>query len=291
MPASAGERWDLTAGQLEIWHAQKLGLDSSLYNTGEYLEIIGDLDVGLFETAALLTFREAEGARIRICQDDELPQQYVYEPGDWQLNVVDFSAGADPQATARKWMQDDMRHPVNFEGWLFSSALFKVGPERFLWYYRAHHIAIDGFSGAIIAARQAQIYTLLLAGRSPAEGALEPISVLLESEAEYRNSPELDSDREFWIGALSDVPQAVSLNGQQIRRIPQLPTRNMLELDPDHATRLSAAARRVRTSLSGLLVAASAIYLHRWTGEEDIVLGLSALGRTGRQRGDPRDDG
>src|SRR5580692_5106852 len=240
MPASAGERWDLTAGQLEIWHAQKLGLDSSLYNTGEYLEIIGDLDVGLFEAAALLTFREAESARIRICQDGELPQQYVHDPGDWRLDFADFSADADPQATARKRMQDDMRHPVDFEGWLFSSALFKVGSERFLWYYRAHHIAIDGFSGAIIAARQAQVYTLLLAGRSPAEGALEPISALLESEAEYRNSPEHDSDREFWLGALSDVPRAVSVSGQQIRRIPRLPTRNVLDLDPDHATRLSA---------------------------------------------------
>ena len=89
MPASDGERWDLTAGQLEIWHAQKFGRDSSLYNTGEYLEIIGDLDVGLFEAAALLSFREAEGARIRICQDGGLPQQHVYEPDDWQLNFVD----------------------------------------------------------------------------------------------------------------------------------------------------------------------------------------------------------
>lgn len=75
MPASKGEFWDLAAGQLEIWHAQRLAPDSSLYNVGEYLEINGELNIDLFEAALRLTIREAENMRIRLCGDDELPQQ------------------------------------------------------------------------------------------------------------------------------------------------------------------------------------------------------------------------
>jgi len=289
MPKSDDERWNLTAGQLEIWHAQKLAPDSSLYNVGEYLEINGDLDVGLFEVALRLTMREAEAFRVRLCEDGELPRQYVHESDDWQLNFVDVSAAEDPHAAAREWMHEDMRRPVEFSGGcLFTMALFKAGPEKFFWYYRAHHIAVDGFSGAVTAARQAQIYTLLLGRRSPAEGALEPLSVLLESEAGYRSSPELQGDREFWLNALSGIPRAASISGHQARRVPRLPTRNTLDISLEDATRLSAAARRARTSLSGLLVAAAGIYLHRSTGEEDIVLGLAVLGRTGqRQRAIP----
>ena len=284
MPTSDGERWDLTAGQLEIWQAQKLAPDSSLYNVGEYLEINGDLDVGLFEEALRLTIREVEAFRVRLCEDGELPQQYIHESDDWQLDFVDVSGAEDPHVTAREWMQEDMRRPVDFQGRLFSVALFKAAPEKFFWYYRAHHVAVDGFSGSLIAARQAQIYTSLAVGRSPAAGALEPLSVLLESEAEYRNSAEFQGDREYWLDALSDIPQAASISGWQARRIPRLPTRNTLDLSPEEATRLSTASRRVRTSLSGLLVAAAGIYLHRCTGEEDIVLGLTALGRSGRRQ-------
>src|SRR6185437_13057451 len=89
MPISGGECRNLTAGQLEIWHAQKLASDSSLYNVGEYLEINGDLDADLFEVALRVTIREAETFRIRLREDNELPQQYVHESDDWQLNFVD----------------------------------------------------------------------------------------------------------------------------------------------------------------------------------------------------------
>src|SRR6266851_3726268 len=212
-------------------------------------------------------------------------RQYSSESDDWQLNVVDLSATEDPHATAREWMQEDMRRPVKFlEGWLFTTALFKAGPEKFFWYYRAHHIALDGFSASIIAARQAQIYTLLLADRSSANDALEPLSVLLASEAEYRNSPEFQRDREFWLNTLSNVPQAISMGGGQPRVAPQLPMRNVTDFSPQDAARFAATARRVRTSISGLLVTAAAIYLHQCSGEEDVVLGLSVLGRVGRQQ-------
>ena len=283
MHASDYERWDLTAGQLEIWHAQKLARESSLYNTSEYLEITGTLDIGLFETALHLTIREAEGARMRLSREGELPQQYFPDLDDWRLNFIDVSSAKDQHAAAMEWMQEDMRRPVDLaEDWLFTTALFKAGPQKFFWYYRAHHIALDGFSASIIAARQAQIYTSLLVGRSPASGALGPVSVLLASEAEYRNSAEFQGDREFWLDVLSDVPQAISMSGQRPRGIPQIPVRDMTDFDPQDAELFAAAARRVRTSTSGLLIAAAAIYQHRCSGGEDVVLGLSVLGRTGR---------
>jgi nonribosomal peptide synthetase DhbF len=181
-------------------------------------------------------------------------------------------------------MQKYMRCTVEFGDCFFTMALFKAGPEKFFWYYRAHHIALDGFSASVFAVRQARVYTLLLAGRSSADGELEPLSVLLASDAQYLNSPEFQDDRNFWLNGLSGVPRAASISGRQARRIPRLPTQNVLDLSPEDATRLSVAARRVQTSLSGLLMAATAVYLHRWTGEGDVVLGLAVLGRSGRRQ-------
>ncbi len=289
MPETDGERWDLTAGQLEIWHAQQLSSDSSIYNVGEYLEITGDLDVGLFAEALRQTIREAEAFRVRLAEEGELPQQYVHGPDDWRLELVDVSAAADPHVAAREWMQAEMRRPVDLTGGcLFSMALITAGPARYFWYYRAHHVAVDGFSGSLVAARQAQIYGLLLAGRSPGQGALEPLPVLLEAEAGYRDSPEFGADREFWLQGLAGVPRAASISGHQARLIPRLPVRHVVDLSPEDASALSRVARGARTSLSGLLIALSGMYLHRLTGEDDIVLGLTALGRAGRrERGIP----
>ncbi len=56
----------------------------------------------------------------------------------------------------------------------------------------------------------------------------------------------------------------------------------MLEIDPDGAAALRAAARRLKTSVGGLMIVASAVYLYRGTGAEDLILGLPVPGRTGR---------
>src|SRR5258708_2797172 len=158
MPASGDEGWDLTAGQLEIWRAQQFTPDSSLYSIGEYLEVLGDLDTGVFTAAAPLVVLEAEALRIRLRGEDGPPRQHIREPDDWQLHIADFSGSEDPHAAAREWMEQDMRRPRGFrDGWLFTMALFKSGPDRSFWYLSAHHIAGEGSRCRIIAARLAHI--------------------------------------------------------------------------------------------------------------------------------------
>src|SRR5438046_744247 len=75
----------------------------------------------------------------------------------------------------------DVHRPADLaSGPLFITALLRVAPDRFWWYQRGHHIALDAHSGSIIAARQAQVYTTLLTGADPAAGALAPFTALLD---------------------------------------------------------------------------------------------------------------
>src|SRR5258708_2512788 len=112
MSGSEGERRELTAGQLAIWHAQQLDRDSPAYNAGEYLEFRGDLDLAVFRAALRQTVAEVDAFRLRFTDGDE-PRQYVDSSDDWPLHVVDVSAEADPRAAAEEWMWADMRRPVD----------------------------------------------------------------------------------------------------------------------------------------------------------------------------------
>src|SRR5216683_1429378 len=277
------------AGQLGIWHAQQLSPDNSVYNTGEYLEIHGDLDMDLFEVALQRTVSEAEAGHLRFCGDGEALRQYVDRRADWSLHVIDVSSAADPRAAAEDWMWADMRRPVDLrEGPLFTQAVFRVAHSRFFWYQRAHHIAVDGLGASAIAARQAQVYTSLLTGLPPGEGALEPVSVLMDADSSYRASADFGRDREFWLNALADFPEVASISGRRVSRALHVPVRYMEDISPGDAADLRAAARRLKTSFGGLMITAAAVYLHRSTGAEEVVLGLSVLGRAGsRLRGIP----
>ena len=216
-------------------------------------------------------------------------RQFVDTSGELPFYVIDVSSAADPRAAAQEWMRADMCRPVDlWRDRLFTAAVLKIAPRWFLWYQRAHHIVLDAFSGSVIVARQARVYNALLAGEQAAGAALEPLSVLAEADFSYRSSAEFGLDREFWLDVLADLPEVASVSGRQAPRSRRMPLRHMHDISPAGGAELKAAAQRLWTSFSGLMIVASVIYLHRSTGAEDVVLGLPVLGRTGpRELGIP----
>ncbi|MEU5346331.1 amino acid adenylation domain-containing protein, partial [Streptomyces sp. NPDC020766] len=276
-----GGRRELMAGQLGLWHAQQLNPDNPIYNMGEYIEIHGAVDTDLFEAAARRAVLEFDSFCLRFeGAADEIPRQYFDLRNDWLFHVIDVSRDGDPRSSAESWMRADMRRPVDLrDGALFTQVMFKLEEDLFLWYQRVHHIIADGLAGSLMASRVAAIYTALLAGESLTDSGPPSSSVLMDADAEYRASEEFELDRQYWTERLSDRPQPVSLSGQEPSTTPHELIRHTLHIPAEAAVELRGSARRLGTSLSGLAVAASAAYLHRATGQEDIVLGIPVIGR------------
>ncbi|MFB7620114.1 amino acid adenylation domain-containing protein, partial [Kitasatospora sp. NPDC056181] len=333
MGASAQGSWGLMSGQLGVWYAQQLTPGNPAYNIGEYTEIHGDLDVDLFVRALRRTLDEAETYRLRLRLDGETPRQYVADPADHPIHVVDLSAEPDPRAAAEQWMRDDLDHPVDLLGERLSAqAVLTLGPGHVLWYQRAHHIVLDGSGLSQFADRLAQVYAALRpaghaglrpaghAGRPDADraghagdlardsagdlardlardsagdlvgdsardfagDALGPLSVLIDADHAYRNSPAPERDRQYWLDALADLADTPDPDTAQGRRPAARPLLHRAGVTPARTADLRAVAKRLRTSFAGLMITAAAVYHHRATGAQDIVLGVSVNGRTNR---------
>lgn len=279
-------RSDLMAGQLGIWRAQQLAPDDPRYNIGEYFEFRGPLDLTAFEEALRRALREVDAFHLRFGGDGADVWQVVGDRDDWTLRRVDVSAEADPRAAAEEWMRADMGRPTDLqEGPLFTTALLTAGGDHYFCYQRCHHIAIDGFSGSLILARVAQVYDALTAGGDPDEGRLAPVSVLFEDEGAYRASADRAADEAYWRETLAQPPAPLDFGGRGTAGARSRATvRATHRIGPAGAEALREAARGLRTSLSGLVIAASAVYAHRVTGAEDFLVGVPVLGRPGARR-------
>ncbi|WP_446039248.1 amino acid adenylation domain-containing protein [Streptomyces sp. SID1121] len=260
--------------------------DNPIYNMGEYIEIHGNVNTDFFEAAVRRVVQEVDCFHLRFegtasgGTADELPRQYADPRSDWPFPVIDVSGEEDPRSTAESWMRADMRRPVDLQGGeLFGQALFKVDDGLYFWYQRIHHIIADGLAGPRIAARVAAVYTALLAGESLTGPPLPSSSVLMDADADYRASEAFVRDREYWTERLAHRPRPVGLSGRDPSTTPRELTRHTLHVPPEAAAELRSSARRLGTSLSGLSLAASAAYLHRTTGQEDIILGVPVMGR------------
>ncbi|GAM52011.1 siderophore biosynthesis non-ribosomal peptide synthetase modules [bacterium endosymbiont of Mortierella elongata FMR23-6] len=183
---------------MEIWLAQQINPRSPVYNICQFTEIHGAVDSALFEAALRQVVAEAESFCLQFIESSDGIQQFVSLP-DWSLPVIDLSAEVDPQAAAEAWMKADYEQPTDLLNNLpFGFALLKVAPDRFFWYQRCHHIAMDGAGGRLIAQRMAQVYSARVKGVVAQERPFGPVALLLENDVRYRASAHFTKDWEVW---------------------------------------------------------------------------------------------
>ncbi|MEU0677657.1 amino acid adenylation domain-containing protein [Streptomyces sp. NPDC006172] len=283
-------RLPLLAGQSGIWFDLQLGTPAQHHNVGLCTDIRGPLDIPDFREAVRRTVAETEALRVRFVDGDGDgggaaecgPGQVVEDPEEtWDLPVVDV-AGED---AARAWMRDELATPVDVPGGrLFTFALIRVAADRHFYYQRAHHIVLDGHSAALLLRRTADVYTALREGRDPAEGALPPLAELHAAEAGYRSSKRFAADRAHWAERLAGCPEPAVLSragtraGHGDQRRGDL-MRSAGHIPQESLDRLAATARLAGADRSTAFVATVAAYLHRMTGQDDLLLSLPVAGR------------
>ncbi|MER5345709.1 amino acid adenylation domain-containing protein [Streptomyces mirabilis] len=289
-PAPALRRLPLSVPQTGVWFAHGLDRTGFAYNIAEYFDITGELDPKLMEAAWHRLLTDAETLRVRRVVEDP-------DGGLWQLvddgplpGLPYFDLRTEPEAfdAARAWIDDDMERPIDLaEGHLSTFALFRVADDRFLYYQRVHHILIDGFGGSLISRKVADAYTEL-AGTTAVEGGLEPFAPLSETLAEdaaYRAGEQAGADREYWAGRLAGMPVPALLSDHlsggpgAAAAPPAVRIRRTSRLPQEYADRLAVAARGCRTRWPLFAVAATAAFLHRVTGQREVVVGLPVTGR------------
>ncbi|MCY7877842.1 non-ribosomal peptide synthetase DhbF [Bacillus spizizenii] len=281
MPDTKDLQYSLTGAQTGIWFAQQLDPDNPIYNTAEYIEINGPINIALFEEALRHVIKEAESLHVRFGENMDGPWQMINPSPDVQLHVIDVSSEPDPEKTALNWMKADLAKPVDL-GYdpLFNESLFIAGPDRFFWYQRIHHIAIDGFGFSLIAQRVASTYTALMKGQSVTDRSFGSLQAILEEDTDYRASEQYEKDRQFWLDRFADGPEVVSLADRAPRTSNSF-LRQTAYLPLSDVNALKESARYFSGSWHEVVIAVSAVYVHRMTGSGDVVLGLPMMGRIG----------
>ncbi|MGH3915950.1 MAG: amino acid adenylation domain-containing protein, partial [Pseudonocardiaceae bacterium] len=270
----------LSAAQREIWFAeQQFSTANQVYKLGEFTEIYGPVDPVLFETALRQVVAEADCLHVRFVEHSDGPRQVV-EPSDWLMPVVDVSEEPDPRTAAQAWMAADMARPMDLtRGPLFSYALIKLGLDRFLWYQSYHHIAMDMFGFSLIARRIAAVYTALTQGLTCDQSTFGSLRELLDSDFSYRVSEQFAQDQEYWKKRLADRPEPTRLADRPSRTPEMIFVHQTTHLSQLRIDRLQIAARRSGVRWTRMVIAATAVYVHRLTGARDVIIGLPVTAR------------
>ncbi|MFG2895762.1 amino acid adenylation domain-containing protein [Streptomyces zaomyceticus] len=265
----------VTGGQSGIWLAQQLEPDSSAYNIVFALHLRGAVDLERLTAGVRRAVEEAECLHIRVTPGEDGPRQ-TSRTAPVDIAVVDLRAAEDPEEAADAWTAADRERPVDLtHDTLFAHALLRLADDQVLWVQRYHHIVADGMAVALITRRAGEYYTS--AEEVPARHDWS-LADLVAADRAYRSSEQHTSDRAWWLERLAGRTEPVRLVDRaatpMTRRL-----RRTAELPPETVERLNTAAATTGVRVSRLLLAAVAAYLHRVSGEQDLVLGLPVAAR------------
>ncbi len=278
-------RLPLTAAQHGIWIGQQLDRHNPAYWTAEAVELHGVLNAIALEQAVRNTVAECEALHMRYGMEQEQVWQWRETAADWLWQELDCSTHASPDAAwqaAQDWMLAQLQVAADpARDCLFGSALIRLAPDRHLWFFRAHHLVLDGYGFALLARRIASWYDALLqdsAASAPAR-APGPLTPVIVEDLAYPHSTQYEQDAAFWHACLRDAPAPPQLKPPQ--PVSHTVARVRTTLPEGTFTRWQQGAVLAQCDWVSWLLASVCVWLYQNTGRTDLLLGLPVMGRLG----------
>lgn len=277
--------YGVSNAQKRIWLLSQFKEDNAAYNMPYALTVDGEVDEAvLVKTIALLMDRHESLRTVFINQDGE-PFQKIKEtlkvPFS-KTNLADKSVDAR-DLIIRRIYEEDAERPFDLEhGPLFMFHLISLSEKSHVLVFVIHHIISDGWSQGILGNDFVTIYNALINGDQP---QLPSITITYKDYTNWHNQLIEEGffrrSENYWLEKLADKPKGVMLPTDMPRQALQTfnGRRNTFSLGKELTNRLYDESQKSGTTLYMSLMAIVSVFLQKYSGQSDIVIGLPIAGR------------
>ncbi|HEX7721554.1 MAG TPA: amino acid adenylation domain-containing protein [Pyrinomonadaceae bacterium] len=277
----------LSYHQQGLWVLNQLMPGESVYHTPTAARLTGTLNVDALTKAlqsivdrhdALRTvFKIVDGAPMQVIQEVELDTPLVDLTEMWE---------DQREAEALRTLRHEARRPFDLsQGPLVRSVIVRIAEDEHILLVTMHHIVTDGWSVGIFHRELSALYDAYVSGGSSPFSAL-PIQYPDYAfwQREWFEGDLHESQLAYWKKQFATMPPALELPADHQRPNVQAyrafrGAQQTIVLPAALARRLRVLCQKENVTLFMLLMAAYQILLHRYTGEEDIVVGTPIAGR------------
>jgi hypothetical protein len=288
-PRNGGASAPMSLAQEQVWLRDQVASQKApLYNESITVYRTGPLDVAVLERTMAEIIRRHEIWRTTFDTVDGKPVQIVHPaPANFSLPVIDLQhlPESEREAEALRVGTESAKPTFNLEtGPLLRALLVRLNDESHRLFLTAHQTTVDGVSVFIVFPTElTAIYEAFAAGK---ESPLPPLpaqcSDFAHAQRQWLTGDAREQQMSYWNETLAgDLPV---LSWPKSR--PAVETfRGALEpfdLSARQTDALRQLSQRERVSLFTALLAAFAVLLNRYSGQEDIIIGT--LAPAGRKR-------
>jgi amino acid adenylation domain-containing protein len=284
-PRDPSKPCPLSPAQERLWFMEQLNSGVPVYNESEAVRLEGKLNVEAMEQALNLIITRHEILRTTIKVINEQPSAVVNE--GWRLKIKRLDllhlSPEQREAEVERLLVEEPRQPYHLESEPgIRATLVQVGAENHVFILMMHHIICDWSSEGVLWRELSALYRLLLRGK-PA--VLPPLPIQHGDYAAWQKHEMAEGkfakDLAYWKEKLQGAPALLELPADRPR--PGVNSyrgaRARFPMGSALVQMLRDCSRDEKVSLFTLFTAALDVLLFRYTGSEDISLGIPLADR------------
>lgn len=283
-PVNIEEHYPLSSAQKRIFTLSNMEKYSTAYNMPQAILIEGTLDIERFKKSFGILIKRHESLRTAFCTANGQPVQKIVENVNFDIKIIN----KPEEDSLIKYTEDNMnflqdiieKYITPFDlrkAPLVRVVLIKQEVERCIMVLDMHHIISDGTSMGVLIKDLMCIYNSM---------ELEPLQVQYKDYAVWHNeklgSEDMDIQKQYWLGKFKEEVHVLNLPTDYKRPAMQNFKGNTIKfnIDEELTTKLKKLGNKTGSSLYMVLLSTYNVLLSKYSGEEDVVVGTVAAGRT-----------
>jgi len=275
----------LSFAQQRLWFLDQLEPESAFYNLHNAVRFQGELQVKVLEQTLTEIVRRHEVLRTTFQSIDGEAVQVISPAQDFNIAIEDLSSlpETEREDTVRRVVTEEGNTPFDLSnGPLLRVKLLRLAAEEYVVLLTMHHIIGDGWSMGLLVNEIGTLYQAFTNNQqSPLPELLIQYADYAVWQREWLQGEVLEGELEYWRKQLGGELPVLDLPSDRPRpavetykgayqsvELPELITRGIKELSQRHGCTLYMT-----------LLAAFNTLLHRYSGQDDIIVGTAIAGR------------
>ena len=276
----------LSFSQERLWLLDQLTAGSPVYNMLDVIGVEGIYDAEAMRAALQELVRRHETLRTTFGYSEGRPTQIVLPTIDLALSELDLSSLPEP-AREQQWsraVRDEGRTAFDLsDAPLFRATIVHYTDHEHRLLVTIHHIIADEWSMEVLHQEVQQLYEAFSCGRrSPLPELPIQYTDFAQWQRDWLQGEELQRQIAHWTEELAEAPSVLEMPTDKPRPAVQSfrGATECFELPKELSDRLRSLGQQQHATLFMILLAGFMALLHRYTGQDDILVGTPISGRT-----------
>ncbi len=275
----------LSFTQERLWFLEQLNSGDNLGNMPTAVRLAGQIDVAALRKSLNEVVRRHDALRTTFSIVEGRPMQVIVPFLILPLPVHDLLhlPEHEREAKARRLAALESQKPFDLtQGPLLRVSLLRLSDRDHVMLLNIHHTISDGWSQSVLLRELVGVYQAIINNKpSPLPELPVQYADFAAWQRQALQAGELSEDLAYWKQQLADPLPALELITGHLRSTAQNPKmlRKKYALSQSLTEELKALSRRQGITLFTTLLAAINALLYRYTGQDDIVIGIPIANR------------